>query len=71
VDGKLTPHFRCNYVLRTMRVPAGDHKIEFKFEPAVYGTGEKISLAASVLLLVMAAGIGFRELKKNSPGSRQ
>lgn len=64
VDGKLTPHFRCNYVLRAMRVPAGEHKIEFKFEPVAFASGEKISLAASVLILLAVAGIGFMEWKK-------
>ena len=66
VDGKLTPHFRCNYVLRGMRVPAGEHKIEFKFEPVVYRTGEKISLAASAMILLAVAGIAFMEWKKKT-----
>lgn len=66
VDGKLAPHVRCNYVLRGMRVPAGDHKIEFKFEPVVYGTGEKISLSASALILLAVAGIGFMEWRKKT-----
>ena len=65
VDGKLTPHFRCNYVLRAMRVPAGEHKIEFKFEPSVFNSGEKISLAASALLLLMVAGVVYSEWKNS------
>ncbi|MCW3083824.1 MAG: hypothetical protein JWP12_1190 [Bacteroidetes bacterium] len=50
VDGKLTPHFSSDWVLRAMRVPAGKHTIEFKFEPTIYYTGEKISLASCLLL---------------------
>lgn len=68
VDGAATPHFRVNYVLRAMVLPAGVHKVEFRFEPKVFYTGEKISLASSVLLLVLAAGAGgygiFRSLRK-------
>jgi hypothetical protein len=56
IDGAKMPHFCTNYVLRAMRMPAGNHKIEFKFEPAVYVTGEKISYAGSILLLLVCAG---------------
>jgi hypothetical protein len=58
VDGKPADHFRANYVLRAMRVPAGQHTVEFKFEPAVVQTGEKISLAGSAMILIFA-GIAF------------
>lgn len=50
VDGELKPHFGSNWVLRTMRVPAGKHTIEFKFEPTQYRTGEKISLISCLVL---------------------
>lgn len=63
VDGKPVPHFRVNYVLRAMRIPAGNHKVEFRFEPTVYITGERIALAGSIILLLLFAGISFRELK--------
>ncbi|HEX8514855.1 MAG TPA: YfhO family protein [Bacteroidia bacterium] len=53
VDGKLQPHFQANWVLRSMRIPAGKHIIEFKFEPSRYFTGEKISLASSLILFVL------------------
>lgn len=66
LDGKLQTHIRVNYVLRGMRIPAGKHNIEFKFEPQVYATGEKISLASSTLLILLFAGIAFMELKKSS-----
>ena len=66
LDGKLVPHIRADYVLRAMQVPAGNHKIEFKFEPEAYATGEKISLAGSLLLLLLLAGATFVELKKKS-----
>jgi hypothetical protein len=56
IDGKPAPYFRANYVLRAMIVPAGKHTIEYKFEPAVYRTGEKISFASSLLLIVLLIG---------------
>lgn len=56
IDGKETPYFRANYVLRGMILPAGDHEIKFSFEPASYYTGNKISLASSLLLILLFAG---------------
>ncbi|MDO9254172.1 MAG: YfhO family protein [Bacteroidales bacterium] len=65
IDGKPAPYFRANYVLRAMIVPAGTHTIEFKFEPQVYKTGEKISYASSILLVLLAIGsIGFMLKRK-------
>lgn len=64
VDGKLTPHFRVNYVLRGMIVPAGKHTIEFKFEPKVIQQGKIISLSSYGLLLLITIGWFFYEKKK-------
>ncbi|RZT97361.1 membrane protein YfhO [Ancylomarina subtilis] len=56
IDGKLSPHFRANYVLRAMRLPAGKHKIEFKFEPKAFYVGENISLASMILFFTLVLG---------------
>jgi hypothetical protein len=56
IDGKETPHFRANYVLRSMIVPAGTHEIVFEFKPKSYTIGTNISLASSILLLLAIAG---------------
>ncbi len=64
IDGKLTPYFRTDYLLRGMSVPAGSHKIEFKFEPTLYSTGEHISLVSSLLLLILVGGVSFKFIKE-------
>ena len=53
IDGNPAEHFRANYVLRGMTLPAGSHTVTFSFEPESYRTGNKVSLAGSILLLVL------------------
>jgi hypothetical protein len=56
IDGKEAPHFRANYLLRAMILPEGEHEIRFCFEPASFITGNKISMASSILLFLITAG---------------
>ena len=63
IDGEKSEHFRANYVLRAMKIPAGNHIIEFKFEPSSYLNGEKISLASSISLLLLLFLALFKEYK--------
>jgi len=51
-----------NYVLRAMVIPEGEHTIEFKFHPKSYFIGNKISLASSVILLLLFFAIIGKEL---------
>ncbi|TVZ55724.1 membrane protein YfhO [Lutibacter sp. Hel_I_33_5] len=64
VDGKLTPHFNVNYVLRGMIIPKGDHTIEFKFEPTIIQKGNLITLTSYALLLLIPLGWFLYEKKK-------
>ena len=64
VDGKLTPHYRVNYVLRGMEIPAGNHTIEFKFEPTIISKGNTITLVSYFLLLIIPIGWFFIEKRK-------
>jgi hypothetical protein len=69
VDGELFPHFRVNYVLRGMKIPAGNHKIEFKFEPKVIHQGGIISLSSYVILLLVSVGWFFYDEKNKKLNS--
>lgn len=60
IDGQPVPHFRVNYALRGMRVPEGEHEIEFRFEPEVVEQGSQIALASNILLgVLILAGVVF------------
>jgi uncharacterized membrane protein YfhO len=67
IDGKLTPYVKVNYVLRGMPVPAGEHTIEFRFEPKVVATSKLITSIAAVivfLLLGLAGWLAWKEKGK-------
>lgn len=60
IDGNIAPHFRTNYMLRGMVIPAGTHTIDFKFEPKVIKKGSSITLIMSILVgILIVAGIVY------------
>ncbi|MGZ4090956.1 MAG: YfhO family protein, partial [Bacteroidia bacterium] len=65
VDGQLKPHANVDFVLRGMTIPAGKHKIEFKFEPQTYKTGNTVAMIGSILLLILV-GAGIYLHRKNN-----
>lgn len=38
--------------MRGLAIPAGKHKIEFKFEPVTYTNGNNIATIGSILLII-------------------
>lgn len=64
IDGEEAMHYRVNYVLRGMEIPAGSHTIEFKFEPQVIATGSSIALGSSIVFGLLVVGGLFWENKK-------
>ncbi len=64
VDGKETPIIKANYVLRAIKIPAGQHKIEFHFRPKSYEHGNTIALISSLLIIAIAFGGIYQATKK-------
>lgn len=65
IDGKKADYAKVNYVLRGMRIPAGQHTVEFRFEPKSYRTGVTLTYIGNGLLwLFIALGLwgGWRSL---------
>jgi hypothetical protein len=71
IDGVEKPYFRADYVLRAAQIPVGNHEIKFIFHPASYYTGEKISLAGSILLILALGGAAFSGVKKMKEESQK
>jgi len=49
-----------------MILPDGDHEVKFVFEPDSYFKGNKISLASSVILILLFAGYAVMEITKRT-----
>jgi hypothetical protein len=66
IDEMESKYFRTDWILRGMVIPAGEHEIKFTFKPASYYVGNKISLASSVLLILLCAGYLFTKINRKS-----
>jgi uncharacterized membrane protein YfhO len=52
VDGQPTPVLRGDVLFRVVAVPAGDHDVQFRFEPRSVRLGLAISVVSLLLLLL-------------------
>jgi len=59
IDGKKVDYARADYILRAMKIPAGKHVVEFRFEPSSYKIGKTVSMISSLLLLLLVIGGGY------------
>ncbi len=64
VDGKETKIYRANLAFRAVQVPAGNHRVEFRYVPLSFYAG----LGLTVLGIVLALFLVLRERRKERSG---
>ena len=70
IDGESAEVRRANYVMRAVYVPAGVHKVVFRYAPDLFLTGVRISvsaLALIVLLILVTWSIEWRRRVRRLP----
>lgn len=56
VDGKDVSIGRVNYVLRALKLPAGEHSVRFEFDPQSVRTADNISVAGMIVIYLLGLG---------------
>ena len=65
VDGQPTDIVRANYVLRAIKVPAGEHEVIMTFDPQTVHITEAIAYAALALLALMLIALLAYSIYRN------
>jgi len=65
IDGKKTAYCKADYVLRGLSIPAGQHSIEFIFEPSTFKRSVNIAYIASFLILIFFVGGIVMQLRRD------
>jgi len=71
VDGAEVPIERANLMFRAVFLPAGEHTVEFRFEPTSVRRGMLVSAASLAVTVVLVVGLGLwrrRRMAESTPG---
>ncbi|MGI8512792.1 MAG: hypothetical protein ACR2NH_09215 [Solirubrobacteraceae bacterium] len=66
LDGREVPVERVDYLLRGVQVGAGEHRVEFRYEPGSWRIGWIVSL---VSLLALGGVVGWELWRRRRPGA--
>jgi hypothetical protein len=53
IDNQPVDHFRLNYILRGLKVPAGKHSIRFEYNPKTFQTGSILAMTFGSLIYLL------------------
>lgn len=73
IDGKPAPYVRADYVLRAMKVPAGEHTVRFHVVSKAYNVGGRLAAVSSFVLLalvLLALGLEWRASRQRTTGEQ-
>jgi len=71
IDDKPVEHFRVNYTLRALNVPAGVHHIRFEFDPDTIKKAEPIAFICIFILYgTILGGIGYGIIRYGRKGKK-
>ncbi|MBR5533199.1 MAG: YfhO family protein [Bacteroidales bacterium] len=68
IDGEPAEMARVNYVLRGVNIPAGEHEIEFRFEPTSLKVNTIIAFISIAIILFAGAVIVVNAIKNKKKG---
>jgi hypothetical protein len=60
VNGKAQPIYRANYLFRAVAVDSGENSVIFRYRPASFIWGKRITLATLSVSIIMLGGIRYR-----------
>ncbi|MCE5320847.1 MAG: YfhO family protein [Bacteroidales bacterium] len=59
IDGQPAEIINADFILRALKVPAGTHKVEFRYKPESFTKGAMYSrISSGLLILLLLAGLG-------------
>jgi uncharacterized membrane protein YfhO len=71
IDGQSSPILRANYLLRGIRIPAGQHRVEVRYRPATLTLGAAISGITLGLIIIAGIWVWTRHSDKTSSELRK
>jgi uncharacterized membrane protein YfhO len=64
VDGTETAIVRANHFYRAVRLPGGEHQVEFRYEPWSFKLGAVISLATLFIMVLISIVVYMKQRKR-------